>query len=293
MRFPLITIAASSSLNALSRRRRTALRHYVGVVSTKGARFTSRMSSTGHDEGEVAVTKEQHNRKKPRHNFVSSERSVITRDNLCDDWFQQFVQNDPLYLDYMTKEWGHEEHYQNDNQLFEKLSLEGAQAGLSWRTILYKREAYRKAYQNFDIDKVASMSNSDVDKLLSAQSVNSNELVVRHRGKLESVIHNAKIIQSLKTEGTIPSLKEYLWSFVNHKPILNSWKSFKDIPSKSAESEAMSKELKKRGFKFVGPTTMYAFLQSCGFVIDHPVGSRGWLDAEKRLKMREGGYQRR
>eukprot|EP00804_Cyclotella_cryptica_P010530 CCRYP_016329-RA/>CCRYP_016329-RA protein AED:0.19 eAED:-0.19 QI:0/-1/0/1/-1/1/1/0/251 len=251
------------------------------------------MSSAGNEERRTAATRGKHIRKKPRHYATSPEPSVITRDNSCDDWFHHFVQNDPLYLDYMTKEWGNDEHYQSDNQLFEKLSLEGAQAGLSWRTILYKRGAYRRAFQNFDIDKVASMTNSDIDKLLSTQSENSNELVVRHRGKLESVIHNAKIIQSLKTDGTISSLKEYLWSFVNHKPILNSWKSFKDIPSKSAESEEMSKQLKKLGFKFVGPTTMYAFLQSCGFVIDHPVGSRGWLDAEKRLKTREGGYQRR
>ena len=193
----------------------------------------------------------------------------------------------------MTNEWGHEKYYQTDNELFEKLSLEGAQSGLSWRTILHKREAYRKAFHRFDIDTVASMTSSDIDVILAQTSADSTELVVRHRGKLESVIHNAKTIQSLKANDAIPSFKQYLWSFVDHKPILNTWKSFQEIPSKTPESEAMSKDLKKKGFKFVGPTTAYAFMQSCGFVIDHPVGTRGWIEAEERLKVREGGYQRR
>jgi DNA-3-methyladenine glycosylase I len=193
----------------------------------------------------------------------------------------------------MTREWGHEEYYQTDSQLFEKLSLEGAQSGLSWRTILHKREAYRKAFHYFDINTVASMTGAEIDKLIAQQSDDARELVVRHRNKLESVVHNAKIIQSLKANGEISSFKEYIWSFVSHKPILNRWKSFKDIPSKTPESEAMSKDLKKKGMKFVGPTTAYAFMQSCGLVIDHPFGTKGWMEAEERLKVREGGYYRR
>jgi DNA-3-methyladenine glycosylase I len=240
----------------------------------------------GAQDGENNMVDDNQGRRKKR-------RLVSTNEINSDEWFQSFVQNDPLYYDYMTNEWGNEIYYQTDNQLFEKLSLEGAQSGLSWRTVLHKREAYRKAFHKFDIDTVASMTGSDVDKMLAQKSEDATELVVRHRGKLESVIHNAKVIQTLKAEGTIPSFKEYLWSFVGNKPILNSWKSFKDIPSKTAESEAMSKDLKKRGLKFVGPTTAYAFMQSCGFVIDHPVGTKGWLEAEDRLKMRDGGYRRR
>ena len=204
-------------------------------------------------------------------------------------WFSKFTQDDPLYIDYMSSEWGFEK--QTEEELFEKLSLEGAQSGLSWRTILHKREAYRKAFHGFHIDKVAAMTESDVERLLSKKSNDSTQLVVRHRGKLESVINNAAVIQKLKTDGTIYSLKEYLWSFVNNQPILNQWQSLSDMPSKTDESECMSKALKKHGFKFVGPTTCYAFMQSCGFVIDHPVGTKHWAEAEKRLKKRKGGYQ--
>lgn len=229
-------------------------------------------------------------RQKKRKTAATSSSSNTSS---SDEWFHTFVQNDPLYLEYMTKEWGHEQFYQTDNQLFEKLSLEGAQSGLSWRTILHKRQAYRDAFHMFDIDAVASMTGIDVDNMLAQQSNNPKDMVVRHRGKLESVIHNAKMIQSLKSDGTITTLREYLWSFVDNKPILNSWESFEDIPSKTVESVAMSKDLKNKGFKFVGPTTVYAFMQSCGFVIDHIVGTKGWIEAEERLKRREGGYQRR
>jgi DNA-3-methyladenine glycosylase I len=230
-------------------------------------------------------------KKRPRQSSPSKTLSDCG-DN-SEEWYDAFVKKDQLYADYMTNEWGHENCYQTDNQLFEKLSLEGAQAGLSWRTILYKREAYREAFNMFDIETVASMTSSDVDKMLARKSNDPTALVVRHRGKLESVIHNAKVIQTLKSEGTITSFKSYLWSFVDNKPILNTWASFKDIPSKTTESEAMSKDLKRKGFKFVGPTTVYAFMQSCGFVIDHPVGTKGWVEAEKRLNEREGGYQKR
>ena len=207
------------------------------------------------------------------------------------DWFHPFTNNDPIYIKYMTTEWGFEKD--TDNELFEKLSLEGAQSGLSWRTILHKREAYRLAFHNFDIDKVSSMTDDDIESLLTSTSDDDDKtkLVVRHRGKLQSVVNNATIIQQLKANGTIASFKEYLWSFVDNKPILNHWESFSDLPSKTEESERMSKALKKHGFKFVGPTTCYSLMQSCGFVIDHLKGSKHWLEAEKRLKKREGGYQ--
>lgn len=210
-------------------------------------------------------------------------------DNDVDNWYSEFVKKDPLYADYLTNEWGFEKR--SEQELFENLSLEGAQCGLSWRTILRKREAYRQAYHGFDIAKVASMTTIDVDEILSQTSKDSTKVVVRHRGKVESVIHNAKLIQELKADGTIPSFSEYLWSFVDDKPILNQFHKFGDMPSKTDESERMSKALKKLGFKFVGPTTMYALMQSCGFVIDHLVGSKQWADAKERLKKRVGGYQ--
>lgn len=273
---------------------RTAVLHPQRKPSTLSTRklagICSSMSSSSKRSCCGASSDEQsHNHKKQRMDSIFTEPI----ESSSNEWFHNFVQDDPIYYDYMTREWGNEKYYQTDNQLFEKLSLEGAQSGLSWRTILHKRDAYRRAFHQFDIDRVANMTCSDIDKLLTQESDNPTELVVRHRGKLESVINNAKIIKSLKIQGTIPSFKEYLWTFVDNKPILNSWKSFKDIPSKTAESEAMSKDLKKKGFKFVGPTTAYAFMQSCGFVIDHPVGTRLWSEAEEVFKAREGGYQQR
>ena len=241
----------------------------------------------------ISTSHERRKRKKQSRSTTSDAESTSNFKDTSQDWFHTFTQNDRLYHQYMTEEWAHEKYYQTDNELFEKLSLEGAQSGLSWRTILHKREAYRKAFHQFDIDRVASMTKSDIDNILVRTSDDPTELVVRHRGKLESVVHNAKTIQSLKANGTIPSFKQYLWSFVNHKPILNTWKSFQHIPSTTPESEAMSKDLKKKGFKYVGPTTLYAFMQSCGFVIDHPIGTPGWIAAEERLKARKGGYRRR
>ena len=137
------------------------------------------------------------------------------------------------------------------------------------------------------------MSDDDIESLLTSTSDDDDKkkLVVRHCGKLHSVVNNATIIQQLKSNGTISSFKEYLWSFVDNKPILNHWESFSDLPSKTEESERMSKALKKHGFKFVGPTTCYSLMQSCGFVIDHLKGSKHWLEAEERLKKREDGYQ--
>jgi DNA-3-methyladenine glycosylase I len=183
--------------------------------------------------------------------------------------------------------------------MFEKLSLEGAQSGLSWLTVLRKREAYRKAFHNFNVDKVASMTSNDVQTILDTQPQtkgSSSDVIVRHRGKIESVINNAKCIQQMRNEQKKQNdvFDEFVWSFVNNKPILNrSWdgKNLTDCPSTSPESIAMSKALKSKGFKFVGPTTCYSMMQSHGMVIDHPVNSPEYNEALIRLKKRPGGYQ--
>jgi DNA-3-methyladenine glycosylase I len=187
--------------------------------------------------------------------------------------------------------------------MFEKLCLEGAQSGLSWLTILRKREAYRKTFHNFDIDKVAAMTGDDVQAILDTppgdkKTGNTHSVIVRHRGKIESVINNARCIQKMRTSteyeiGDHGVFDTFLWSFVDNRPILNTrWDGrLSDAHGKSDESEAMSKALKKLGFKFVGPTTCYSMMQSEGLVIDHPVGSPEWTAAVKRLQERPGGYQ--
>lgn len=179
--------------------------------------------------------------------------------------------------------------------MFEKISLEGAQSGLSWLTVLRKRDAYRRVFYDFDIDRVATMTPADVDRIVQEEDKNNpRNLVVRHRGKIEAVISNAKYIQEMKTGGDC-SFDEFLWSFVEDQPILNRWngQQLKDVPSQTAESQAMSKALKKIGFRFVGPTTLYAMMQSVGMVIDHPVDSPEWKAAHERLQSRTGGYQER
>jgi DNA-3-methyladenine glycosylase I len=161
----------------------------------------------------------------------------------------------PEMLAYHDTEWGFP--VQDDRRLFEKLSLEGFQAGLSWRTILAKRENFRAAFHNFDIEKIARFTERDVLRLLKDAGI------VRHRGKIEAVINNARRARELvKEEG---SLAAYVWRFA---PSARKAPSAQ-LPSTSAESEALSKDLKKRGWKFVGPTTMYAFMQAMGLVNDH------------------------
>ncbi|HMQ10125.1 MAG TPA: DNA-3-methyladenine glycosylase I [Oligoflexia bacterium] len=158
------------------------------------------------------------------------------------------------YIDYHDHEWGYP--VQNDFTLFEKISLEGFQSGLSWRTILVKRENFRKAFKQFDFYKVAKFTSKDVEALLK------NEGIVRHRGKIEAVINNAKKVQALVKE--YGSFASYVWQYES-KHLGNDT----IVVSTSAESIALSKDLKKRGFKFVGPTTMYAFMQAMGLVNDH------------------------
>lgn len=186
--------------------------------------------------------------------------------------------------------------------LFEKICLEGAQSGLSWLTILRKRNAYRRVFHSFDIDKAAGMTPDDVDRILQEEDADTRNIIVRHRGKVESVINNAKCIQQMRLDQADRRKQsphgvfdEFLWSFVDNKPILNvSWKGdLKDAVSQSPESKAMSKDLKKHGFRFVGPTTCYAMMQSVGMVLDYPTGSFEWQAAYKRLQSRPGGYQQR
>lgn len=173
----------------------------------------------------------------------------------------QWAGNDPLYIKYHDEEWGAPVH--DDQKLFEMLCLEGAQAGLSWLTILRKRENYRKAFSNFDAKKIAKYDSAKVEKLLQ------NEGIVRNKLKVAAFISNAKCFLEVQKE--FGSLDKYIWQFPGGKPIVNHWKTLKELPSMTLESDAMSKELKKRGFKFVGSTICYAFMQAVGMVDDHLV----------------------
>jgi DNA-3-methyladenine glycosylase I len=166
---------------------------------------------------------------------------------------------DPLYVAYHDNEWGVPVY--DDRRLFEMLNLEGAQAGLSWITILRKREHYRKAFDNFDAKKVAKYDSKKVKQLLA------NEGIVRNRLKIAATIENAKAFLAVEKE--FGSFATYIWQFVGGKPIRNSPRTMKDIPATTAESDAMSKDLKRRGFTFVGSTICYAFMQACGLVDDH------------------------
>lgn len=162
--------------------------------------------------------------------------------------------DDPLYVEYHDREWGRPVH--DDTRLFEKICLEGFQSGLSWLTILRKRENFRRAFANFDIGRVAQFSSDDVARLLSDAGI------VRHKGKIESTINNARRCQELIAE--FGSLDTFVWGFVTVASASSA-----NLPTQSAESVRLSKELKRRGWSFVGPTTMYAFLQSVGVVNDH------------------------
>jgi DNA-3-methyladenine glycosylase I len=162
---------------------------------------------------------------------------------------------------YHDNEWGVPVH--DDQRLFEMLSLEGAQAGLSWLTILRKRGNYRKAFDFFDFKKIAAYSKQDMARLIE------NPGIVRNRLKIESVIRNAR--GSLEIIDQYGSLDTYLWRYVDGTPVQNAWKDMTEIPSSTERSRAMSLDLKKRGFNFVGPTICYAFMQSVGMVNDHTI----------------------
>lgn len=160
---------------------------------------------------------------------------------------------------YHDNEWGVPVH--DDQVLFEYLTLEGAQAGLSWSTILNKREGYRLSFDNFDLHKVSHYEQNKIDALLQ------NPDIVRNKLKVNSVVTNAKLILQIQDE--VGSFDEYIWQFVDGEPIINHWKVMSDVPATTSESDAMSKALKKKGFKFIGSTICYAFMQATGMVNDH------------------------
>lgn len=166
-----------------------------------------------------------------------------------------------LDIHYHDEEWGVPVH--DDRVLFEFLTLEGAQAGLSWSTILKKRDGYRKAFAGFDPRKVARFGAADIDRLLADASI------VRHRQKIESTVTNAKAFLAVQKE--FGSFDAYIWQFVDGSPMVNRRKTMKDLPARTAESDAMSKDLLARGFKFVGSTICYAYMQAVGLVNDHMV----------------------
>jgi len=173
------------------------------------------------------------------------------------DW----VTEDQIYLDYHDEEWGRPVH--EDRKLFEMLCLEGAQAGLSWITILKRRDSYREAFDNFDPKLISNYDQEKIEALIQ------NEGIIRNKSKINSVITNARAFLEVQEE--FGTFDRYIWRFVGGEPIKNDWKTHTDVPAITKESERMSKDLKKRGFKFVGPTICYAFMQATGMVNDHTI----------------------
>jgi DNA-3-methyladenine glycosylase I len=176
--------------------------------------------------------------------------------------------DDAQYLAYHDEEWGVPSHDQR--HLFEMLTLEGAQAGLSWRTILYKRDGYRKAFAGFDAAKVARFTPAKIERVLT------DPAIVRNRLKVESTVTNARAIVGLDR-----SLDELLWSFVDGSPVVGSWRGVGTIPAETPASRAMSKELKRRGFRFVGPTVCYSLMQATGMVNDHITSCFRWAEVQR------------
>jgi DNA-3-methyladenine glycosylase I len=188
----------------------------------------------------------------------------------------EWANKSELEISYHDNEWGVPIH--DDRGLFEFLVLEGAQAGLSWSTILRKREGYRKAFDNFDARKISRYPQAVVSRLLA------NPEIIRNRLKVNAIVTNARAF--LRVQEEFGSFDRYIWQFVNGRPIQNSLKKITEIPSSSPESETMSKDLQKRGFKFVGATICYAFMQAVGMVNDHVVGCFRY----KELKRGAEGY---
>lgn len=165
----------------------------------------------------------------------------------------------PDYVAYHDQEWGVPLY--NDQTLFEFITLESAQAGLSWYTILKKRDGYKKAFANFDVEKVASFTHDDIERLML------NKDIVRNRLKIAATVNNAKRFIEIQKE--FASFSNYQWQFVSNKPLVSQLNNIDDYPAITEESTAFAKDLKKRGFKFLGPTTVYAYMQACGMVNDH------------------------
>jgi DNA-3-methyladenine glycosylase I len=187
---------------------------------------------------------------------VSDQPQILTR---C-GWVAGRPQDDPM-LAYHDEEWGVPLH--DDRALFEILTLEGAQAGLSWDTILRRREGYRRAFEGFDIERIARYGQPEVERLLQDPGI------IRNRAKINATIANA--IATVELQREFGSLDAYVWAFVEGTPRLNSFTKLSELPAQTAESLAMSKDMARRGFRFVGPTICYAFMQSAGLVNDHQV----------------------
>jgi len=185
------------------------------------------------------------------------------------DWVKEGI-----HQKYHDTEWGVPLH--NDRKLFEFLLLDGAQAGLSWSTILKRRSAYRKAFDSFSPEKISQYKKSDVNAVLK------DEGIIRNRKKVESFVNNAGRFLEVKDE--FGTFDDYIWNFVNHKTIVNKFKKWEEIPAVSRESEEMSRDLKRRGFTFAGPTICYAFMQSVGMVNDHVVSCFRHLEVQNYSK---------
>ncbi|HBO39433.1 MAG TPA: DNA-3-methyladenine glycosylase I [Pasteurellaceae bacterium] len=170
-----------------------------------------------------------------------------------------WAESSQIYIDYHDKEWGKPQY--DSLKLFEKICLEGQQAGLSWITVLRKRENYRAAFHQFEPHKIAMMTEQDIDRLMQ------DEGLIRHRAKLQAIVTNAKAYLAMEKCGQ--NFSDFIWSFINHTPQINNVPDLASVPSKTETSKAMSKALKKQGFVFVGETTCYAFMQSMGLVNDH------------------------
>ena len=179
--------------------------------------------------------------------------------NITGEKIRCFGGDNPLYADYHDNEWGRPVH--DDRKLFEMLILEGAQAGLSWITVLKKREAYRKAFDNFDPAKIALYSDAKIEELMA------NEGIIRNRVKIQAAIINAKLF--LEIQKKYGSFDKFIWAYVDNKPIVGGWKTFREMPLTTPVSDKISADLKKLGFKFVGSTIIYSFMQAVGMVNDH------------------------
>jgi len=192
--------------------------------------------------------------------------SIIEMNPRC-DWAKE-----PIEIDYHDNEWGVPVH--NDRKLFEFLVLEGMQAGLSWRIILNKRQQFRKAFDNFQVEQIA---NYDIVKI---NELCSNPFIIRNKKKIEATISNANAFVRIQKE--FGSFDTYIWNFVRYKPIQNSWKTYKDVPSTSQESDLICKDLRNRGFRFVGSKICYSMMQAIGMVNDHTISCFRYMELRKK-----------
>lgn len=184
-------------------------------------------------------------------------------------------EDDALYRQYHDEEWGVPEY--DDRALFEKLMLDGFQAGLSWRTILYKRENFRKAFDGFNPEKIARYTPKKIERLMQ------DEGIIRSKTKIDATIGNARAYLEIMESGK-SSFSDFLWDFVGGKPLVHKVKNYRDHQTKSRESEAMSKTLKAKGFKFCGPVIVYAFMQAVGMVNDHETACPRWKEVQKHAR---------